>query len=129
MTAGVLEKCERGRDRPDARAAFEPRRLASNDCYLRIPAGWSRRLADLADPDPGRLIWADNAHLGVASERPQSAPMPPFHCEREIAFNAQRRPYRAFFVLEIASQSSCRKSKSFYSKGALGCDGVGAADS
>jgi hypothetical protein len=67
MTAGVLEKCERGRDRPDARAAFEPRRLASNDCYLRIPAGWSRRLADLADPDPGRLIWADSAPMGVAS--------------------------------------------------------------
>ena len=52
-------------------------------------------------------------------EGPECAAKPPFHCEREIAFNAQRRPCRAFFVLEIALAEFLSKSKSPYSKGAL----------
>src|ERR1700733_8524043 len=58
---------------------------STNGRYLRIPAGWSRRRADIADRDRERLNWAGSAPTGVASGRPECAPKPPFHRQHETA--------------------------------------------
>jgi hypothetical protein len=48
-----------GSGETSASGQFDPFRAPSgNDRYLRIPAGWSRRIADLADRGFGRLNWA-----------------------------------------------------------------------
>ena len=46
---------------------YDPFAIPSrHDRYLRLPDGWSRRLADVADPDLGRLNWAESRPTGVA---------------------------------------------------------------
>jgi hypothetical protein len=40
-----------------------------NGRYLRSPDGWSRRIADVADRDPGRLNWAESGPTRIASGR------------------------------------------------------------
>ncbi len=39
--------------------------------------------------DMERLLWAGSGPTGVASGSPESAPQPPFNCEREIALTAR----------------------------------------
>jgi hypothetical protein len=73
--------------------------LLANDRYLRIPAGWIRREADIVDLG-GRRIWTDSAPTLVASGRTGTWAKPTVYCEREVALTAQTGRLTLARVLE-----------------------------
>ena len=71
---------------------FDPfTKPSANGRYLRTPDGWSRRLADVADPNPGRLKRAGSAPTKVVSGKTDVRAKAAVPCERDIGFTARKR--------------------------------------
>jgi hypothetical protein len=74
-----------------------------NDRYLRIPAGWSRRQADIAEGGRGRRNWADSGPTGGRLGKDRSPAEP---CHSIVNANGLHRPKAAYANLERSASAS-----------------------